>query len=783
MFDFSDKASTAVEATSTLTTDQVADTCIELGHSSPSSSHDQPVSMTSRDEAAHNEAIGSDHDIDSAERGDHSEGIVPQPEGTMAPDPEMVAREVPPIAWVEGVTSGADADALEGGKGGDVVATPDDEEAAGVAQAGPDNGALKGGEGGKVGSTDTPLPPSSAPVPGGDAAKCEVGDDIYMPAPRVNPVVRVLKEKGLYLAEDGPGRHRLRCPFAGGASEAVYLEPSDGMPQGSFVSPLPDRRVGHLLKALEVDAGVARCKSRIRLKKGETHRIVAAAEKVLAARGDFYASNGQIVRLVLDPATQEPSLTPTDEQTLLIELSAGADWFKYDGKDWTRCDVPTNIVTALSKARDYRLLPKLTGLARQPYLGKSDRRLVTATGFDRESGVYAGFDPAAFSIPEPSRAAAQEALERLKALLAEFEFAQPSDRSTALCAMLTATIRDHLPVAPAFNITASSPGSGKSYLANLIAPFASSAEPRNISYPSSGEEATKVVLSLALEQPAVVLFDDMAGDWVPHGALNRMLTSGSVAERKLGTNQVVTAWTCSFVMGTGNNIRPLRDMARRVASIYLLPQREAVATREYHGKPLQQVRANRGAYVSDALTIITAWLIGDRALHNITNVAGFDDWSYLCRQPLIWLGEPDPAESLIEQITHDPDTEQLGELLQAWSDTFGSRAMTVRKVIAKAEGDKDGELFGTIRELPCTNGAYISGMKFGRHLARNRNRIVNGLKLVDAPNTERKAWAVVRVTTPTIDRSPLPEADIPTPWVNTDPGEQRSPIDDIFVNA
>ena len=599
-------------------------------------------------------------------------------------------------------------------------------------------------------------------------------------------MVQALQERGLYVRPEGEGTHRIRCPFSDDGTEALYVEPSDAVPRGTFFTwslAHQRQRIGNLLTHLNVDADLARCKARIALKKGETHRIVSAAQKVLAKRGAFYASNGQVVRLSLDAVTHEPSVTVADEQMLLIELSAGADWVKYDGRtqEWQRSDVPTNIVTALLKAREFPDLPKLNGLARQPYLRKPDREIIVTPGFDVGSGIYAGFDPGAFKVPDATRGNAEAALDRLKALLCEFEFATEADRSAALCAMLTAAVRDHLPIAPAFNITASSPGSGKSYLANVIAPFAGSGDPRNISYPSSAEEATKVVLSLAMEQPAVVLFDDMAGDWIPHGALNRMLTSGTVAERKLGTNLVVTARTCSFVMGTGNNIRPLRDMARRVVSIYLQPQTEAVATRNFSGKPDREVKANRGSYVSDALTIVTAWLGCERALENLANVAGFDDWSYLCRQPLIWLGLPDPAESLIEQITHDPDAEQLGELLQAWSDAFGHRAVTVRKVLAKAEGDKSGELFGIIRELPCSNGAYISAPKFGRHLARARNRIVNGLKLVDAPNSERKAWAVVRADTARIDTSPAPRLTPERAWMTplTEPLPPVS-IDDIF---
>ena len=30
-------------------------------------------------------------------------------------------------------------------------------------------------------------------------------------------------------------------------------------------------------------------------------------------------------------------------------------------------------------------------------------------------------------------------------------------------------------------------------------------------------------------------------------------------------------------------------------------------------------------------------------------------WSDYCRYPLMWLGHPDPATALLEQVRHDPD--------------------------------------------------------------------------------------------------------------------------------
>lgn len=561
---------------------------------------------------------------------------------------------------------------------------------------------------------------------------------------------------------------------AGEPQQASYFAPTVAAPWGDFdcagthVAP---RTIGGFLDQLGIDRAEARCKPRIRILEGEPHRILVAAEKVLLSRGDLFRTPAGIVQVKINGETADIETEALTEQALLVALTSAADFEKFDGRSetWRRCDPPQRIVNALWKSQSQGILPELKGLARQPFFRRDRSGLVTVPGFDAQSGVFAAFDPAEFPLPEPTRENALECLARLKSLLGEFEFEKEEDRAATLCAMLTASIRDYLPVAPGFNITASSPGSGKSYLASVIAPFAGPGQPRNISYPTTGEEASKVVLSIAMEKPAIVLFDDMNGDWLPHGALNRMLTSGTISERMLGTNRVVSAPVSSLVIGTGNNIRPLRDMARRVVSIYLLPKTETAAMREFIGRPNEEVRRNRGRYVSDALTIIRAFEAGGRQVANVSNIAGFEEWSETCRHSLIWLAEPDPASSLIQQIAHDPDAELLGDLLQAWADAFGDRPTLVRQVLAHIDRHEQGDLKDAVMELPCVERGHVNQSKFGRYLGRNKNRIVNGFQLIEAEHSERRSWAVRRIGKP---------LDKPAPSIFTaDPIPERTWID------
>ncbi|WP_315763865.1 hypothetical protein [Sphingomonas sp. Y38-1Y] len=72
----------------------------------------------------------------------------------------------------------------------------------------------------------------------------------------------------------------------------------------------------------------------------------------------------------------------------------------------------------------------------------------------------------------------------------------------------------------------------------------------------------------------------------------------------------------------------------------------------------------------------------------------------------------------------------------------------VRQVLSHIERNDNGDLYDAMMELPCVERGFVNQSKFGRYLGRNKNRIVASLQLVEAPHSERKAWAVKRVGKP-----------------------------------
>jgi hypothetical protein len=588
-------------------------------------------------------------------------------------------------------------------------------------------------------------------------------DDVLTPKAQENPVLTTLKTWGLYKTPLGSGKHDITCPWVqehtdGLDTGAAYFEPEEDYPVGGFCCQHSHRDQYHihaLLEFLGVHKTEARHKPVINLVAGDLHRVVAAAEKELANGGRYYQAGGLIVSVETDPATGDPSIVPTSTPALTLALSVAASWKHYDKRanGWVLCDPPQRPVAILYDAKSFRHLPPLAGVARQPYFRESDGKLITQPGYDTRSRLFGVFDVRQFGMPDPTPTAARAALDLLEDLLTEFHFVAPHDRAAALAAIFTAVVRQSIPHAPAFHVRAPIMGSGKTYLCELIGAFAGPAGNAKVSYPTTSEEATKVILSLLLTSPAVIEFDDMDGDWIPHGTIKRMLTGEHITDRILGASKTATVSTRTLFLGSGNNVGPVRDLLRRVLTIHLDPRCATPATMKYEGFPVDKVRQSRGKYVAAVLTIIQAWRNAGMPRAKADSIATFGGaWSDYCRFPLMWLGYPDPATALLEQIRHDPDGDALGVLMTEWHAVFGSTPTTVRKAVEKA--GEQSHLKDAMREFPVEERGEINPSKLGWVIKKNADRVVGGRKFKRAEADGRTAWCVVDAKTPPLP--PLP---------------------------
>lgn len=581
------------------------------------------------------------------------------------------------------------------------------------------------------------------------------GDPVWLPQPDENVILVMLRDRGLYKNPLGNGKHDITCPWLNehtGATDGgtAYFEPDDNWVIGGFKclhGHCSERNIRDLLNYLNVDVNTARMKPTIRVIAGEIHRVVDAAERELANSRRFYQRGGLIVTVTTDPGTRETRVQEVSQPALVRALAGVATWERFDGRaeDWVRTDPPARHSAVLFDAIAYHHLPVLNGLTRQPYL-RPNGSLMTMAGYDAVTGMFGVFDARAFSVADnASRADAEKALLVLTDLLTEFSFAQDCDLAAALSAMLTAAIRPSLPQAPLIHVRAHMVGSGKSYLCELITAFATPQRGTPTTFPADDEECRKLLLAELLRSPAVIEFDNLTSDLLAHKSLCTTLTSEYISGRILGVSKTATVSTRTLFLSSGNNVGPIQDMTRRCITIHLSPQCEIPATRNFKRPDLlRDVLRERSRYVSAALTIVRAWNVADRPKTVCKPLASFGDWSELCRQPLLWLDCADPAASVFEAMTEDPDRETLARLLNAWKQVFGKNASMVRDAVQQASLmlDDNIELREVLHDIADERGE-INRRKLGWWIKRHEGRIVDGLRFVRAPGSRSaEAWRV-----------------------------------------
>ena len=584
-------------------------------------------------------------------------------------------------------------------------------------------------------------------------------EPVWIPRPEDNAVLVALRSCGLYKAPLGDGKHDITCPWVREHTDEVdggtaYFEPDDQWPIGGFNcfhGHCAERHIFDLLDFLEIEVNAARMRPTIQVIAGEMPRIVDAAERALAQSRSHYQRGGLIVTAVTDPDTCETRVQPLSQPALVHALASVADWERFNAYSQvrTRIDPPARHARVLFESANYLHLPVLSGLARQPCI-RLDGTAVTAAGYDAATRLLGVFDGGEYLIPErPTGAEAEAALALLEGLLTEFCFPHPTDQAAALAALLTAAVRPSLAHAPMFHVRAPMAGAGKSYLCTLITAFATPQQSTPTTFPGDDEECRKLLLAELLGAPAVIEFDNLTGDLVAYKSLCTALTSAHMRGRILGLSKTATVNTRVLFLSSGTNVGPVKDMTRRCVTVHLDPGCEVPAERRFERPDLvREVLRERGRFVSAALTIVTAWIEAGRPMSNCRPLAGYEDWSELCREPLLWLGLPDPTESVFEAMADDPDRDTLARLLEAWEAVFGNTPAMVRDAVKRGSAchDEYADLHEVLHDIADEHGE-LNRRKLGRWVRRHEDRIVDGRRFVRASGKRSaQAWRVESVS-------------------------------------
>jgi putative DNA primase/helicase len=352
---------------------------------------------------------------------------------------------------------------------------------------------------------------------------------------------------------------------------------------------------------------------------------------------------------------------------------------------------------------------------------------------------------------------AERSLGLLDGLLSEFPFVGEASKSVALSAILSAVARSMFDVVPAHGARAPAPGTGKSYLFDIVSSITAGEPCPVISATDEHDgETDKRIIGAALSGQLIINIDNVNGA-LGSPTLCQLITQRICHLRPLGQTPQVRVDNRSIVFFNGNNCHVRSDMTRRVLLAELDARVERPAERKFKTDPVAQVMANRGKYIAACMTILRAYIKAGRPTQGLTPMNSFGDWSDNVRSALVWLGKEDPCKTIEKVRDEDPELRKIAAFISAVQPHANKPEKPISGArlaqLAEEVDFKDGARVSVNTELNefmqefSGRGDKPNLQKLGRWLGQSRGRVIDGMRIASVYNSTRKAsdWYIETV--------------------------------------
>ena len=155
----------------------------------------------------------------------------------------------------------------------------------------------------------------------------------------------------------------------------------------------------------------------------------------------------------------------------------------------------------------------------------------------------------------------------------------------------------------------------------------------------------------------------------------------------------------------------------------------------------------RATFISAAITIVRAGIIANLNSDLVRPLASFDHWSDWCRLPIVWLGLPDPIESVFDALAEDPGREALVRLMRSWDEAFADSPTRVKTVAERCgwSSDLNAELKEAVLDVAGERGE-VNRRRLGWYLRRHEGRIVDGMQFLRSDRSQNaELWQIKKI--------------------------------------
>lgn len=419
----------------------------------------------------------------------------------------------------------------------------------------------------------------------------------------------------------------------------------------------------------------------------DEHRVSDELQLVLAGIQGIYQRGRQLIQVIHSPAPADLAAVRRVQNTPILALLSrpsfrtlitryccflkpkirnGEVVMTEDGKlTYVEAHPPDWLVSSLYEQATWPV-PVLNATVEAPVIFESGRILATP-GYDRGSGLYCHFSDD-LRMPQVSSSPTDDQVELAKSWLHEivcdFPFEKECHRSGWYAGVLSYLARwAYTGPTPFFLINKSAPGIGGSRLAEAAQLLCAGRKGTLYTVASDNQQEKKQLDQIALNGDLLVYIDNISDS------------------TKFGTGELDKAftqdvWDCSVKYkdgifrvpllavwwGNGNNVqyRPGVDTFRRTQLIRLVSAMERPQERIGFRHPdlLSWVLDNRGSLLWSFLTLLRAYFAAGRPKHGLTVWGGFEAWSDIVRECLVFHGYDDPYLAS-EQLVSVSDPAQM----------------------------------------------------------------------------------------------------------------------------
>ncbi len=400
-------------------------------------------------------------------------------------------------------------------------------------------------------------------------------------------------------------------------------------------------------------------------------------------------------------------------------LNEAADYVRYKDNQETPARPPKEVLETMVAGASPPL-PRLHWVSSAPIV--SDKgEIVAKDGFDEASGLYV--DLSGTDIPpiptKPTTSNLAEAKEIIRGeLLGDFPFATEGDATNAVAAMLNPIVRPMIDgPTPLHLVEASSPGSGKGLLCDVMAIASTGRRSQSMTEGNSEEEWRKrITASLVMAAPITLI--DNVRKRLSAAALASVLTQDVWADRILGSSKIVTLPVKTTWYATGNNPALSDELARRCVRIRLTPDEEKPWERSQfrHASLADWAFAHRGELSWALLTMVRAWLVANRPISQRV-MGSYERWVQVVGGILEHLGFEDFLSGA-DELYADAEREgiQWQSFMDDWWGSYGDQRVDVTKLLDLARQREE------LIELRSGRSERSIRTKMGLFLSRMRDR-------------------------------------------------------------